>query len=200
MRLSAMSWLLCSIWLLVAPAAASAQDAGDWTLDPDALLASGTDLLRQVPTAQMDGLFQAVHTAARDERQAQLLCGMFDPDADRSLQGLGAVASKLEPASRQRFAGAIADALVASMQSPPQAFDAAQARQSLKSAAATAAILHDGFVAGLGMSGSDAASAGARCRSVRWLLDAMQSRPQAERAAMTRLLLEQGLSRLAPTG
>jgi hypothetical protein len=33
---------------------------------------------------------------------------------------------------------------------------------------------------------------------VRWLLDAMQSRPQVERAAMTRLLLEQGLSQLAP--
>ena len=192
--------LIVSTWLLAAPLRAPAQDTGDWNLDPGALLASGNDLLRQVPAAEMDGLFQAVHDAAQDDRQAQLLCGLFDPDADRSLQGLGAVASKLDPASRQRFATAIADALVAAMQSPQQPFDAARAGQSLKAAATTAAILHDGFVAGLNASGTDAASRGSRCRSVRWLLDAMQSRTQGERAAMTRLLLEQGLTRLAPTG
>jgi hypothetical protein len=191
--------LIVSMLLLTAPLRASAQDT-DWNLDPGALLASGNDLLRQVPDAEMDGLFQAVHDAAQDDRQAQLLCGLFDPDADRSLQGLGAVASKLDPASRQRFASAIAAALVAAMQSPQQPFDAARAGQSLKAAATTAAILHDGFVAGINTSGADAPSREARCRSVRWLLDAMQSRPQAERAAMTRLLLEQGLARLAPTG
>jgi hypothetical protein len=191
--------LIVSMLLLTAPLRASAQDT-DWNLDPGALLASGNDLLRQVPDAEMDGLFQAVHDAAQDDRQAQLLCGLFDPDADRSLQGLGAVASKLDPASRQRFASAIAAALVAAMQSPQQPFDAARAGQSLKAAATTAAILHDGFVAGLNTSGADAPSREARCRSVRWLLDAMQSRPQAERAAMTRLLLEQGLTRLAPAG
>jgi hypothetical protein len=191
--------LIVAMLLLTAPLRASAQDT-DWNLDPGALLASGNDLLRQVPDAEMDGLFQAVHDAAQDDRQAQLLCGLFDPDADRSLQGLGAVASKLDPASRQRFASAIAAALVAAMQSPQQPFDAARAGQSLKAAATTAAILHDGFVAGLNTSGADSTSRRSRCRSVRWLLDAMQSRPQAERAAMTRLLLEQGLAWLAPTG
>lgn len=191
--------LIVSMLLLTAPLRASAQDT-DWNLDPGALLASGNDLLRQVPDAEMDGLFQAVHDAAQDDRQAQLLCGLFDPDADRSLQGLGAVASKLDPASRQRFASAIAAALVAAMQSPQQPFDAARAGQSLMAAATTAAILHDGFVAGLNTSGADSTSRRSRCRSVRWLLDAMQSRPQAERAAMTRLLLEQGLTRLAPAG
>ena len=190
--------LIVSMWLLAAPTRATAQGTGDWNLDPGALLASGNDLLRQVPDAQMDGVFQAVHVAAQDDHQAQLLCGLFDPQADRSLQGLGAVASKLDPANRQRFATAIADALVAAMQSPPQAFDLAQARQSLKASAATAAILHDGFVAGLNNAGGDASGRSLRCRSVRWLLDAMQARPQPERAAMTRLLLEQGLSRLAP--
>jgi hypothetical protein len=190
--------LIVSTLLLAAPFRAPAQGVGGWTLDPDALLASGSDLLAQVPDREMDGVLQAVHAAAQDDRQAQLLCGLFDPDADRSLQGLGAVATKLEPASRQRFAGAIADALVAAMQSPPQAFDAVQARQSLKASAATAAILHDGFLAGLNGTSGDASSRELRCRSVRWLLDAMQSRPQPERAAMTRLLLEQGLSRLAP--
>ena len=95
-----------------------------------------------------------------------------------------------------RFATAVADVLVASLQSPPQRWDAAAAKQSLKAAAATAAILHDGFLAGLNADRNDAASRAARCRSLRWLLDAMQSRPAPERAAMTRLLLTQGLAYL----
>ena len=202
MRCTALATLLVSATLLcvVAPNAARAQQAGDWGLDPDALLATGSDLLRQVPAAQMDGLFQAMHAAMQDEHQAQLLCGVFDPDADRSLQGLGAVAAKLGPGTRQQFASAIADALVAALQSPVQPFDVTQARQSLKAAGVTSALLHDGFVAGLNGSGSDPASRQARCRSLRWLLDAMQSRSSDERAAMTRLLLEQGLNRLDPAG
>ena len=187
---------VATTWCVATPATVRAQDSGDWSFDPDALLATGTDLLRQVPAAQMDGLFQAVHTAAQDERQAQPLCDLFDPDADRSLQGLNAAASKLDPDNRQRFASAVADALVAAMQSPAQPFDAAQAKQALKASGATAAMLHDGFLAGLNASSSDPTSRQSRCRSLRWLLDAMQSRPRAERAAMTRLLLEQGLSRL----
>jgi hypothetical protein len=197
MRCTAVMMLVPAL-LLAAPIPLPAQDTGAWSFDPDALLATGSDLLRQVPAAQMDGLFQAVHAAAQDDSQAQVLCGLFDDDADRSLQGLGAVASKLDPSSRQRFAAVVADALVAAMHSPAQPFDAAQAGQSLKAAGATAAILHDGFLAGLNASGKDATSRHSRCRSVRWLLDAMQSRPPTERAAMTRLLLEQGLSRLAP--
>ena len=197
MRCGALVTLIFSTTLLwVAPDTAHAQDAGNWSFDPDALLATGTDLLRQVPAPQMDGIFQAVHAAAQDERQAQSLCALFEPAADRSLQGLDTVASKLDPDSRQRFAAAIADALVASLQSPTQPFDAAQALQSLKAAGVTAALLHDGFAAGLNASGSDPGSRQSRCRSLRWLLDAMQSRPQGERAAMTRLLLEQGLGRL----
>jgi len=62
----------------------------------------------------------------------------------------------------------------------------------------TAAILHDGFIAGLNTTGSTIDNRAARCRSLRWLLDAMQSRRQGERAAMTRLLLDEGLARLAP--
>jgi len=199
MRRIALVTLIASTSLLLATAPVThAQDTGDWSFDPDALLATSSDLLRQVPAAQMDGLFQALHATAQDERQAQPLCDLFDPDADHSLQGLNAVAAKLDPDSRQRFAAAIADALVASLQSPVQPFDAAQARQSLKAAGVTAALLHDGFVAGLNTSGRDPVSRQSRCRSVRWLLDAMQSRPRDERAAMTRLLLEQGLGRVAP--
>jgi hypothetical protein len=176
---------------------AGAQD-GNWSFDPGVLAASGGDLLARTPDPQVDGLFQAVHATARSDDEAQALCALFEPDADRSLSGLNGFASQLEPASRDRFANAVAVALVAAMQSSPRPFDAAAAKQSLKSAGATAAILHEGFVAGISASGVDADSRALRCRSLRWLLDAIQARPPHERAAMTRLLLAEGLSRMAP--
>jgi len=184
--------------LALSPSIAPAQDAlADWGIDPAVLGAGGSDLLRRAPDSAIDGVFQAVHAASQDEGESRALCGLFEPGADRSLQGLNAVATRLGPASRERFADAIAQALVGAMQSPPQPYDAAAAKQSLKAAGATAAILHDGFTRGLDASGSDAASRDARCQSLRWLLDAMQSRPPSERAAMTRWLLDQGLLQLS---
>ena len=183
---------------LLASVPAVAQDAGAWGFDPGILAASGSDLLRRAPNAEIDGLFQAVHAATRNEHEAQAVCALFEPDADRSLDGLNAAASRLGPASRERFGNAVGNVLVAAVQSPPQVFDAAAARQSLKASGVTAALLHDGFVAGLTATGSTTDSRAARCHSLRWLLDAMQSRPQGERAAMTRLLLDEGLARLAP--
>jgi hypothetical protein len=181
--------------LFFALSPAFAQDAGNWSLDPG-VLAAGNDLLQRAPDREVDALFQAVHAAARDDDQAQAMCALFAPGADRSLDALDTAAAQLDPASRERFATAVADVLVASLQSPPQPWDAAAAKQSLKAAAATAAILHDGFLAGLNAGGDDADSRAARCRSLRWLLDAMKLRPAPERAAMTRLLLAQGLSYL----
>lgn len=191
--------LTAALAALLASAPVVAQDAGAWGFDPGILAASGSDLLRRAPNAEIDALFQAVHGAAQDTHDAQAVCALFKPDADRSLDGLNAAASRLGPASRERFGNAIGNVLVAAVQSPPQAFDAAAARQSLKAAGVTAAILHDGFIVGLNTSASDAGSRAARCQSLRWLLDAMQSRPQGERAAMTRLLLDEGLARLATT-
>jgi len=184
--------------LAAASTAAPAQSVADWGIDPDILADSGSDLLGRAPDDAIDGLFQAVHAASRNEDEARALCGLFEPDADRSLAGLNAVAVRLGPASRERFATAVADALVGATQSPPQPYDAAAALQSLKAAGATAAILHDGFVRGLNASGNDADSRGARCQSLRWLLDTMRARPQHERAAMTRWLLDEGVARLAP--
>jgi hypothetical protein len=183
--------------LLALPLSAGAQD-GEWNFDPGMLAVTGSDLLARTPDRQVDGLFQAVHATAQADAEAQALCGLFEPDADRSLSGLNAFAARLAPASRDRFANAVADALVAAMQSSPQPFDAAAAKQSLKAAGATAAILHEGFVAGISASGGDTDSRTLRCRSLRWLLDAMQTRPAHERAAMTRLLLDEGLARIAP--
>lgn len=184
--------------LLLAPAAAQQTDAGVWSFDPS-VLAAGGDLLLRAPDREIDGLFQAVHAVAQSPNEVQALCGLFDPQADRSLAGLNAVASRLGPDSRTRFANAVANVLVAAMQSSPQPHDVAAARQSLKAAGVTAAILHDGFLAGLNADGNDAATRDARCQSLRWLLDAMQTRPQPERAAMTRLLLDEGLTRMGTT-
>ena len=189
---------ILAMCLSTLPVAGIAQDSS-WSFDPGALVAGSSDLLRRAPDAQIDGLFQAVHAASQDPREAQSICSLFQPDADRSLQGLNAVASQLGPASRQRFANALADTLVAAMQSPPQSYDAASAQHSLKAAGVTAALLHDGFLGGLTVTGNDSSARDARCRSLRWLLDAMQSRPMGERAGMTRFLLDQGLTRLAQT-
>ena len=190
------STVVLSLSLLLTPAMAQQADSGAWSFDPS-VLAAGGDLLRRAPDREIDQLFQAVHAAAQTPAEADALCGLFDPQADRSLAGLNAVASQLGPDSQTRFANAVANVLVGAMQSPPQRYDAAAARQSLKAAGVTAAILHDGFIAGLNADGNAPDARSARCQSLGWLLDAMQARPLGERAAMTRLLLDEGLARVA---
>lgn len=163
-----------------------------WGFDPSVLVSQGSDLLLRAPDPEIDGLFQAVHASAQSPQEARALCGLFDPQADRSLAGLNDVASQLGDASRQRFANAAAEAFLAAAQQPRQVYDAAQARQWMKAAGVRAALLHDGFTAGLNGSDRDA-----RCRSIGQLLDALQARPLPERAAVTRLLLGEGLARFA---
>jgi hypothetical protein len=195
MRRPALHCVLLSALLL--PSLSLARPAGDlWGLDPGVLAATGGDLLQRAPDPQVDGLFQAVHAVARNDDESGALCALFQPGADRSIGALDTFASQLGPASRSRFADALSDLLLAAVQSPAQAFDRAAAKQSLKGAAVTAALLHDGFTAGL-QAADDADGRSARCQSLRWLLDAMQSRPQADRAAMTRFLLDEGLARIA---
>ncbi len=174
----------------------AAQELGDWTFDPDLLVAGGDDLVRRAPDRDIDTFFQAVHAASRTPDEADALCALFDPDADRSLPALNAALSRFGPASQERFANALAGLLIAGSQNAPQAYDEAAAKQSLKAAGVRAAILHDGFAAGLNADGNNADSRKARCQSLRWLLDAAQQRPLPERAAMTRLLMREGLQRL----
>lgn len=181
---------------LVVPVAAQQQPPRsmleEWGFDPAVLVADGEELLLRAPDAQIDGVLQAVHASAQDPAEAQVLCALFDPQADRSLAGLNTIASRLGQGSRERFANAVADLFVAAAQNPPQSYDVAVARQSLKAAGVRAALLNDGFTAGL--NGSDHA---ARCQSIGWLLDALRARPLPERAAVTRLLLSEGLAWVA---
>lgn len=189
--------LLASLALATTLAASTvaAQSLSDWGVDPGVLSAGGGDLLRRAPDAQVDGLFAAVHAATRDGAGSQALCALFEPGADRSLAGLADVATQLDPDRRTQLGNAVADLMVGALQSPAQAFDRTAAQQALTRAAVTAGMLHDGFVAGL-QGGDDAAGRTARCQSLHWLLDAVQSRPRSERVAITRLLLDEGLARM----
>lgn len=171
-----------------APAAAIQQ----WGFDPSALVADGHELLLRAPDPAIDRLFQVARTSLADPREAQVLCPLFDPAAERSLASFNEIANRLGAEHSGRFAGAVANLFVAAMQSPRQTFDEASARQALKSAGVRAALINDGFVAGL--NGSDHE---ARCRSIRWLLDDLDAQPLEQRAAVARLLLAEGLGHLA---
>jgi len=189
---------ICAL-LLSAPHITHAQqpafDFGD--IDPTVLMSGTEEILGRAPDSSIDSLFQAVHAAAQIPDEAKTICALFEPDADRSVEGFGAAANSLGDASRDRFIAAIADIAVAGLQGRPQPYDAPAARQALKSAGARAAILHEGFVGGLTATGSDASARDRRCRSLRWMLESLKTQPLGERAAATRLLLSEGLSRMS---
>lgn len=165
-------------------------------LDPTAILASAGDVLMRAPDAAIDELFQATHAAARSPREAKLLCALFDPQADRSFEALAATANRFGADSRERFGLALAGIAAGGLQNPRQPYDAAAAKQTLKSAGVTAMLLHDDFLVGMAADGSDAGSRDARCRSFGWMLDALADVPMAQRAAATRLMLSEGMAQL----
>lgn len=188
MRLLHLALLAVAVAL---PPAGHAQQGLDG-FDPGALMGEVQDVLVRTPDAQIDGLFHALHGSMRQPQEAEAICGLFDADADRGINALNEVATRLSGASRQRFVDSIANVVVAGLQGQPQAYDQAAAAQALRANGARAAMLHDGFSAGL-LSG---ASRDARCRSLGQMLDVLADRPQPERAMVTRLLLDQGLRQI----
>ena len=91
-----------SLALVLSPLApASAQDS--WSFDPAVFAADTRTLLQRAPDPAIDGVFQAVHAAARVPGDADVLCALFEPAADRGLEGLNAAASRLSPASQDRL-------------------------------------------------------------------------------------------------
>jgi hypothetical protein len=157
--------------------------------DPVAIADGVRQLLSRTPDREIDGLFHALHGAMREPREADAICGLFEDGADRGFEGLNRAAMQLGESSRQRFVDAIAYAVVAGLEGQPQTLDRAAAEQALKSNGARAAMLHDGFSAGL----VEGATRQARCTTLGQMLDVLAQRPQAERVLVTRLLLEQGL-------
>lgn len=189
----------CLVLVLAAaqPAAAQRYEVDLSQIDPAAVLSAGGDVLRRAPDSAIDSLFQAVHAASRSKQESTALCALFEPEADRSVQAFQRAADRLGDASRERFALAFTDIAVSGLQSPPQPYDPAAAKQTLKSAAVTATLLHDGFMADLSAAGSDPASRDARCRAFRHMVDVLKDLPIAQRAAATRWLLNEGLTLVA---
>lgn len=166
-------------------------------IDPAAVMATGSDVLRRAPAPAIDALFQAVLQASRDPAEARALCELFEPDAPRDLAAFQRAVDRLGPASRDRFANAFTHIALGGLQGTPQPFDATAAQQVLRSAAVTATLLHDGFMLGLTATGTDAASRASRCRSFRQLVDVLKDQPQPQRVLATRWLLDEGLSLVA---
>jgi hypothetical protein len=164
-----------------------------WGIDTTVLVGESDALLRRAPDPAVDVLFQAVHASLQSPDEAAALCAMFDPAADRSLEAFNRVATGLSDTSRQRFANAVVLLLSSTAQGVEQPYDAEAARQSLKAAGVRTAMLNDGFTAGLNGNDPDA-----RCHAVGQLVDNVSEQPQAERAAITRLMIGEGLAWLAP--
>lgn len=175
---------------VVAPFAAQAQQ---WSprLSSDDLTGSAQDLLGRAPDGSIDSLFQVFHDAMRQPQEASAICSLFAPDADRGINGLTALAQQLSPGSRDRLGAALADIVVGGLQGQGQGqpYDRGAAERALTANVTRAALLNDGFGAGLAAD----ASSDARCHTLRAMLDVLGQRPQAERAQVTRFLLEQGL-------
>ena len=180
---------------LPVPAVPVETPADDASIDGASLGDGLRQLLARAPDRDVDALFQAVHASAGDLRQSRALCTVFARQDGPALERIQDFAATLDAAGQQRFADALAGLFLAGLQGRASApYDAVAARQALKSNMARAAILHEGFVEGLQPGESDdAAAEAACCRSLGWMLDTLGKRPLAERAQVTRLLLDEGL-------
>jgi len=193
-----MKLLSAALCLLLVPATAAHAQSSRVDLsgiDPAQVLAGAGDVLLRAPDGDIDRLFRVVHGASRNEREARTLCALFEPDADRSLVGLQRAANALGEDSRARFVEAVAAIAVNGLQAPRQSYDAAVGAQALKAATVTGMMLHDGFLLGLGSTGTDAASRAARCTAFRQLVDVLSDFDVGQRVAATRFLLNEGLTR-----
>ena len=186
---------LCTALLPAATTHAQSNRVDLSGIDPMQVLAGAGDVLQRAPDGDIDRLFRAVHVASRNDAEARGLCALFEPDADRSLLGLQRAANALGNESRQRFVEAVTAIAVNGLQAPRQSYDPAVGEQALKAATVTGMLLHDGFLAGLGATGRDAASRGARCTAFRQLVDVLNDFDLVQRAAATRFLLSEGLAR-----
>ena len=196
MRPRRLPLLLC---FALAPACAGAPAsprAAGWTFDPQELMARSEAVIVRTPDATLDHLFQAVAGAARQPRELQAMCAVFDPRARRDLGALNQIALRFGSDSQRSFQRATDAVLRASRDAPAQPYDARIAQRALRQAAVASAMLYDGFVAAINSPHSDAASQQARCRALRQLLDTVSMRPLNERAMITRLLMREGLRRI----
>lgn len=191
---------LATAWLLGGPGMVQAQTIATDRIDTRAMEQAARllaqDLLHQTPDAQIDALFHGLQAAAREPGDARALCALFDPQTERSMASLQQLAGQLGPQAQQALLDALAQSITAALQGggTVSAYDPAQALQLLKANVARAAMLHDGFTAGL----TPDATTQVRCESLRQMFDVLGDRPQSERAPIIRYLLDQGLQAAMP--
>ncbi len=188
--------LLLSACLALPAAAQQRQYQIDLSgVDAAMVLASAEDVILRAGDRDIDRLYQVVLDASKSDVESRELCRLFDPSADRSLAGLQRTANALGPQSQARFADAVLAIAMSGMQGPLQPYDPAVADQVLRRAGVTAMLIHDGFSVGIAATGDDPGSRQARCRSFRQLVDVLQDFELDERAAATRYLMIEGLTR-----
>lgn len=189
--------LTTTMCFAVAPTTSLAQSRGE--------LASQADtLLRSASNEALDSLFKSVHAVSTSPTDSAQVCrALASPDRGSADTWL-TLAQGLSGDNRDRLTSALGEIALSGWQGRPSPFDENAARTSLRQAGVRAAMLNDGFSASaLSMEGASEASEAEmealRCQSLGWLMDAVASQPLDERAAITRLLLRDGLASVLDT-
>ena len=189
----ALAMLLTTMMCFAAiPASAPAQT-------PDSLVTQTDALLRSASVESLDELFKSVHAVSTSPEDAAKVCrALASPDRGNGDTWLR-LAQDLSAANRDRLTSAIGEVALSAWLGQPAPFDEKAARTWLRQAGVRAAMLNDGFSASAlradgAADASEAEMEALRCRSLGWLLDAVAGQPLAERAAITRLMLRDGLA------
>lgn len=183
--------LTTAMCFAVAPATSQAQSRNELAAQADALV-------RSASSEALDSLFQSVHGISATPADAAQVCrALASPDRGSADTWL-ALAQGLSGDNRDALTSALGEVALSGWQGRPAAFDEAAARTLLRQAGVRAAMLHEGFSAAAFNAdegaGNEAEMESLRCRSLGWLLDAVAGQPAEERAAITRLLLRDGLA------
>ena len=172
----------------VAPSVSLAQSRSDLAVQADGLLRAASD-------SSLDSLFQSVHGVSRHPDDAAQVCRALASEQRASADTWLTLAQSMSPDNRRALTSALGEIAISSWQSVPRPFDEAEARRWLRQAGVRAAMLNADFSARIwDDAANDAEQDALRCQSLGWLLDAVASQPLAERAAITRLLLRDGLA------
>lgn len=184
--------LTTAMCFAVAPAPSLAQSRGTLAAQADVLLRSASE-------RSLDDLFQSVHGLSKSPQDSARLCRALASPERGSADTWLRLAQEIAPAHRDALSGALGDIALSGWRGQPAAFNEDDARKSLRQAGVRAALLNEGFSASTLSAVADTQDAQAdalRCRSLGWLLDAVATQPRGERAAITRLLLRDGVASL----
>ena len=189
-------WLACGSGHAQTRTAASASEPSPARAD----LAAQVDvLLRSASDASLDALFAAVHGLAKSPDDSARVCKALSSAERTQADAWLVLAAHTGEPHRQALVNALTDVALSGWQGVPRAFDEKQARLYLRQAGVRAALLDEDFGRGLAPSAElpAAEQEALRCRALGGVLDALAGQPRAERVAVTRLLLREGVSAMS---